>query len=180
MAIPIDLNKVSIVLHAILCGTLTCVSDHITPWEKLIGKSMQVFPQIYFTAVHIDNQGTKFFCLKNRVPVKTFFRVINRCPCGINCWICHKKLLKTLKISEICLLSPSVLTISIARIGGTVSLTPSFKKVVLYIKIVEHFPNGLIDKVLNGLWLMIEGGYRRQNVGAHVSGHGHESEMPLM
>ena len=66
------------------------------------------------------------------------------------------------------------------KIPTAVLLSPSFKKVVFYAKVIKYFPNGLIDKVLNGLWLMIEGGYRRQNVGAHVGGHGHESEMPLM
>jgi hypothetical protein len=69
---------------------------------------------------------------------------------------------------------------SMGKIQIAVLLSPSFKKIVLYAKIVKHFPNGLIDNVFNGLWLMIEGGDRWQNVGAHIGGHCHESEMPLM
>ena len=69
---------------------------------------------------------------------------------------------------------------SMAKIRIAVSLSPASKKVVLYAKVIKYLSNGLINNVIYGLWLMIKRGYGRQNVGAHVRGHGHESEMPFM
>ncbi len=60
------------------------------------------------------------------------------------------------------------------------SLSPASKKVVFYAKVIKYFSNGLVNNVIYGLWLMIKRWYRGQYVGAHVRGHGHEPEMPLM
>jgi hypothetical protein len=69
---------------------------------------------------------------------------------------------------------------SMAKIRIAVSLSPASKKVVLNAKVIKYFSNGLINNVIYGLGLMIKRGYGGQNVGAHVRGHGHEPEMPLM
>ena len=57
---------------------------------------------------------------------------------------------------------------------------PSPEKTVFDAEIVKDLPNGLIDDVFDGLGLMIKGWHRREDVGAHVRRHGHESEMPLV
>ncbi len=60
-----------------------------------------------------------------------------------------------------------------AKIRIAVSLSPAFKKVMLYAKVIKYLSNGLINNVIYGLWLMIKRWYRGQYMGAHVRGHGH-------
>ena len=69
---------------------------------------------------------------------------------------------------------------SMAKIRIAVSLPPASKKGMLYAKVIKYLSNGLINNVIYGLGLMIKRWYRGQYMGAHVRGHSHEPEMPLM
>jgi hypothetical protein len=51
---------------------------------------------------------------------------------------------------------------------------------MLNLQVIKNLSNGLVNDVIDGLRLVIKGGYRGKEVGAHVGGHGHQPEMPFM
>ncbi len=51
---------------------------------------------------------------------------------------------------------------------------------MLYAKVIKYLSNGLIDDIINCLWLVIKRGDWWQNMGTHIGCHGHKPEMPLM
>jgi len=51
---------------------------------------------------------------------------------------------------------------------------------MLDLKIIKYLSNGLVNDIVDGLGLVIKGGYRGKEMGAHVGGHGHQPEMPFM
>jgi len=57
---------------------------------------------------------------------------------------------------------------------------PTPVEVVLNPHIIEDLADGLADKVLNGLGVIIEGGYGGKDMGAHISGRGHELQVALV
>src|SRR5713101_5352734 len=78
------------------------------------------------------------------------------------------------------------------RVGRFMYLYPSFLRLstfrglpaaeerVLDVKLVEDFPDGLIDEVIHGRRAVIEGRHRRQNDCAHLRGADHVAQVAQM
>ena len=51
---------------------------------------------------------------------------------------------------------------------------------MLYTEVVKDFADGLVDDIINRFGLVIEGGYRWQQMGSHLSRHGHQPKVTDM
>src|SRR5262249_2250588 len=56
--------------------------------------------------------------------------------------------------------------------------SPAAKERVLDVELIEDFADRLIDEVLHGLRLMVEGGHRRENDRSHLGGQHHIAQVP--
>ena len=64
----------------------------LSAFQQFVRKPVQPFPELYFSAIHINQQGSQFLGLKDRIAIKAFFRIIHCGSGGIYARIGHLKL----------------------------------------------------------------------------------------
>jgi hypothetical protein len=106
ISVPVYLYEIGVVLNAVLVVAFSQMAQDLAAGEKLVGKTMQAFPELDFGAIHIDEQSSDLFGLKKSITVETLFRDVDGGPGRVNAGISHKNLL-----CRSCYFAISVITI---------------------------------------------------------------------
>ena len=93
VAVPVHLNEVKAVLHAVFTAAAAAAGQQIASGENLVGHAENAFPHVHLTAVHVHQDGAFFLRLKNRVAVPAPFGIVNGDAGGVDCRVTHVMLL---------------------------------------------------------------------------------------
>ena len=89
VAVPVHLNDVKAILHAVLAAAASAAGDQIAAGENLVGHAVDALPDVHFAAVHIHKYGADFLRLKDRETVPALFRIVYGNAGGVDSRMTH-------------------------------------------------------------------------------------------